>query len=191
MKALIATELLQALKEEAVFLLDQIEAISAHTPLELLETNDGPNRWNTLQVLEHLNTYYRYYIPAMDKIMSKSQHHPVIHFTPGWLGGYFTKTMLPKQGQVKNKMKAMKGHSPTALLDKEKVMTEFLQWQRQFILLLDKARQTNLNASRVPITIAPFIKLKLGDILMFITAHNQRHWIQIENLLARYPVAMG
>ncbi|HEY8397391.1 MAG TPA: DinB family protein [Flavihumibacter sp.] len=194
MKALIATDLLQHLKEESVALLDQIDAMYQHTPLELLETNDGPNRWNTLQVLEHLNTYYRYYIPLIEKAMaeaSNKQAGPSKHFKPGWLGGYFTKSMLPRQGKVTNKIKAMKAHSPSPDLDKERVMTEFMQWQRQFILLIERGRQVDLNKIRIPISIAQFIKLKLGDVFMFIAAHNQRHWVQIEKLLGRLPVALG
>lgn len=88
-------------------------------------------------------------------------------------------------------MKAMKAHSPTAELDKEKVVGEFLQWQRKFLLMLEKARQKDIQAIRVPISIASFIRLRLGDVLMFITAHNQRHWVQIEQLLGRLPVAIG
>jgi hypothetical protein len=191
MKAVIAAELLQSLKEEALFLLNQVESIASHTPTELLETSDGPNRWNTLQVLEHLNTYYRYYIPVLDLAMDKSNLPAAAHFQPGWLGGYFTKSMLPKEGQVKNKMKAMKGHSPSPELDRDKVLKEFLQWQRRLILLLEKARQKDLGSIRVPISIASFIRLKLGDVFLFISAHNQRHWVQIENLLGRLPVTLA
>jgi hypothetical protein len=99
--------------------------------------------------------------------------------------------MLPQQGQIKNKMKAMKGHSPTAKLNKEQVVTEFLQWQRKFLLIIEKAGQKDIQSIRVPISIASFIRLRLGDVLMFITAHNQRHWVQIEQLLGRLPVALS
>ncbi len=191
MKALLAGDLLQTLKEEALFLLKEVEAMQQHTPLELLETTDGPGRWNTLQVLEHLNTYYRYYIPVLEKAMEASTTQAVMYFKPGWLGGYFTKSMLPKNGKVVNKMKAMKGHSPTAALDASAVLNDFLQAQRRFILLIDKARQHNLGAIRIPISIASFIRLKLGDVLMFITAHNQRHWVQIEQLLGRLPAVLA
>lgn len=191
MKALIAAELLQTLKEDGLFLLNEVEAMGNHTPVELLETSDGARRWNTLQVLEHLNTYYRYYIPIIERALEASDTVARAHFKPGILGGYFTKSMLPQEGKVKNKMKSMKNHSPSAELDKEQVFSEFLKWQRAFVLLMDKARQKDIQAIRIPISIASFIRLRLGDMLMFITAHNQRHWVQIENLLGRFPVAVG
>jgi hypothetical protein len=191
MKALIAADLLQTLKEEGLYFLNEVEAIGTHTPLELLEANDGAGRWNTLQVLEHLNTYYRYYIPLIDRLLAKSTEPARRYFQPGWLGGYFTRSMLPQQGQIKNKMKTMKGHSPTAELNKDQVVPEFLQWQRKFLLIIEKSGQKDIQSIRVPISIASFIRLRLGDVLMFITAHNQRHWVQIEQLLGRLPVAVS
>ncbi|WP_332732199.1 DinB family protein [Flavihumibacter sp.] len=187
MKHYNSSNLINSLKEDSVLLLEQIEQIVNHTPIELLESNDGPGRWNTLQVLEHLNSYYRYYIPKMTELVEKSVTAPSVFFTPGLLGGYFTRSMMPKDGVVKNKMKAMKGHSPNAQLNSENVLSEFLQWQRKLILLIGKAENIDLNAIRVPVSIAPYLKLKLGDMLMFIVAHNKRHWVQIEKLLERYP----
>ena len=186
MKQLKTTDLLITLKDESLFLLEQIENISRDTPIELLETNDGKGRWNTFQVLEHLNSYYRYYIPIMENKIEQSSTYSDSFFYPGWLGGYFTRTMMPKNGEVRNKMKAMKNHSPDPDLNGEVVIKEFLQWQRKLILLIRRAEKVNLNSIRIPLSIAPFIRLKLGDILMFIVAHNQRHWIQIENLLGRF-----
>lgn len=189
MKRLNTADLRETLREDSVFLLEQIEEIGKNTPHELLETNDGKGRWNTVQVLEHLNGYYRFYIPRMNELVEKSKSEPSSFFQPGWLGNYFTRTIMPKNGVVKNKMKAMKNHSPDPDLDTDAVIAEFLGWQRQFILLIERSAKADLESIRVPITIAPFIKLRLGDMLMFLVAHNQRHWIQVEQLLGRYHVA--
>lgn len=186
MKQLEAIKWLQALKSASLQLLEQISAIEEHTPVEELETNDGPGRWNTIQVLEHLNSYYRFYIPQMEMRIEASKRPAKKYFTPGWLGGFFTKSMLPKNGVVTNKMKAMKNHSPEPGQDAEKVMTEFLRWQRKLIHLLQLAESHDISGIRIPISITPFIRLKLGDAFAFIVAHNDRHWIQVEKLLGRY-----
>ncbi len=191
MKQLETASLLATLKEDAIFLLEQVEMIGNGSPMELLEQPDGPGRWNTLQVLDHLNSYYRYYIPLMMTLVEKTSTTPAPHFQPGWLGNYFTQSMLPREGRVKNKMKAMKGHRPDSKLNGLSVLQEFLDWQRKFVLLIGLSERADLNTVRVPISIASFLKLKLGDVLMFITAHNQRHWVQIEKLLGRYPVALA
>lgn len=191
MQPILSAELLANLKKESLFLLDQIESIARQTPVELLETNDGPGRWNSLQVLEHLNTYYRYYIPAIAHQLDKSAHIPQQFFKPGWLGNYFTKTMLPKGGKVTNKMKAMKSHSPIGHLEAALVLKEFLDWQRKLVELLTRAEQADLNRIKIPITISRYIKLKLGDVFGFIVAHNQRHFVQIENLLGRFHLQVA
>mgnify|MGYP001765156742 CR=1 FL=1 len=188
MKPINSSELLSKLKADSLFLLEQIENISNHTPLELLESNNGRGGWNTIQVLEHLNSYYRYYLPRIERLIDDSTPGPDPLFRPGILGNYFTQTMQPKNGRVANKMKAMKNHSPSTDLDAKAVITEFLQWQRLLPLLIDRSEKVNLNRIKVPISIAPFFKMKLGDVFGFMVAHNNRHWVQIENLLERYPV---
>jgi len=41
--------------------------------------------------------------------------------------------------------------------------------------LLTQARQADLSATRVPLSIAPFLRLRLGDVFGFNVAHNERH----------------
>lgn len=187
MKPLNSSEFLSKLKTESLFLLEQMENISNHTPLELLESNNGRGGWNTIQVLEHLNSYYRYYLPRIERLIAGSTLGPNPIFKPGLLGSYFTKTMQPKNGRVANKMKAMKNHSPSTDLNARTVIAEFLQWQRLLPLLMDRSQKADLNRIKVPLSIAPFLRMKLGDVFGFMVAHNNRHWVQIENLLERYP----
>ncbi|MBZ5859493.1 DinB family protein [Flavihumibacter profundi] len=183
MKPFNSSVLLRELSNESLVLLEDITQIAEQTSPDLLETNDGPGRWNTLQVLEHLNSYYRYYLPLMEHKMELSTKHAQPLFKPGWLGDYFTRSMLPKNGTISNKMKAVKSHSPNPKLNSSHVIGEFLQWQRKLVHLLHLAERCDLNAIRIPISISPFIKLKLGDVFRFIIAHNQRHQVQIGKLL--------
>jgi len=50
--------------------------------------------------------------------------------------------------------------------------------------LLEEAKSVDLNAVRISISIAKFIKLKLGDVFMFLIAHNLRHVKQAERAIA-------
>ena len=56
--------------------------------------------------------------------------------------------------------------------------------QEKLLILLEEAKQVNLNSIRIPISIAKFIKLKLGDVFMFLIAHNIRHVKQAERIIA-------
>ena len=65
----------------------------------------------------------------------------------------------------------------------KEVIEEFLQHQRKLIYLLELAKNLDINSIRIPISLTPYIKLKLGDTFNFIIAHNNRHRLQIENIL--------
>lgn len=151
---------------------------------EILLTQPGDGKWSIAQVLEHLNSYGRYYLPWMEKVLSTSRYPARDSYKPGWLGNYFTKSMLPNdKGVVSNKMSSPKNHRPDASLDSHSVMLEFLQQGKTLLLLLEKARQHDLGRLKVPISIAKFVKIKLGDTFRFYLAHQQRHFVQIANIL--------
>ena len=154
-------------------------------PASRLVQQPGPGRWSVAQVIEHLNTYGRYYLPKLQQAISNTNSKPAEWFVPGWLGGYFTKSMLPKpDGTIANKMKTFKNHNPSPDIDVARALREFEQQEILLLQLLDKARGVNINRIRIPVSIAPFIKLKMGDVFGFIIAHHQRHFVQIENVIS-------
>lgn len=55
-------------------------------------------------------------------------------------------------------------------------------WQA-FSGSLRKAQATDINATRVPVSISKRIRLKLGDTFRFLIAHNERHILQAKKHL--------
>ncbi|MET0242488.1 MAG: DinB family protein [Flavitalea sp.] len=152
---------------------------------ELLTKQPAPGSWSVAQAIEHLNAYGRYYIPAIDKALKAKSYTPSDTYSAGWLGNYFTNSMKPTPDhKIKNKMKAMKNYTPSPDLDSKKVIDEYLGQQQSILALLGDAEKNNLGKIRVAISIAPFIKLKLGDTFRFLIAHEQRHMIQCANAIA-------
>ncbi len=146
----------------------------------------SPESWSANECLQHLNSYGRYYLPAIENILSKSQDSETSnHFSPGWLGDYFTKLMTPApDGKFSKTMKSPKDHSPKTIIESHLVIAEFIDQQEKLLQLLKKAEKIDLGKNRVGISIAPFIKLKLGDVFMFLIAHLVRHTQQAERALA-------
>lgn len=143
----------------------------------------APGRWSVAQVLEHLNSYNRYYLPAIEKAIREDKPATAF-YTPGWLGNYFTRLMeAGKDGEIKNKMRSPKDHSPNPQPDWKPVLQTFVETQQHLLLLLEAATEKNIGKIRVPISISRFIKLKLGDTFRFLIAHQQRHFIQLKNTL--------
>ena len=182
MKNLDSKKFLETLKAETRQYILTLNRLRQEDPENLLE-QPSTDKWSVAQVLEHLNTYSRYYLPLIASKINENREKPERVFESGWLGSYFIKSMLPKAGKVTNKMKAPKGHRPVSDLDNKVVLDEFEKHQQHLLQLLEKAENRNLNKIRIPISISWFIKINLGDTFGFLIAHQQRHFVQIANTL--------
>jgi hypothetical protein len=182
-------DLLNELQEDVRKIKMAAEHLRIADPRKLIYQTH-PEKWSVVQVLEHMNAYGRYYLPAIDKALAFKSDEPSVWFNSGFLGDYFTKSMKPTNVyEIKNKMKTMKAYSFPNSLNVEQVLNEFMSQQDRLIQLMELARTRNLNTVRVPITITKLIKLKLGDIFRFLVAHEQRHMIQARNTLHQTGVS--
>lgn len=136
-------------------------------PALLLKRPDEEG-WNITQCLWHLNSYGHFYLPLIQKKLLVPQHKK--GFSSGWLGGYFTKMMIPG----KQKFKAFKDHVPPDQLDPYEVVAEFIEQQETLLNYLKQAHKADLE-QRVPISVSRFITLKLGDVFQFMIQHDERH----------------
>ncbi|MBN8879763.1 MAG: DinB family protein [Sphingobacteriales bacterium] len=188
MKSFDSLSLLEQLQADTRQLIATATFLKNEDPSILLE-QPGAGRWSVIQVLEHLNSYGVYYLPALKNGLMNGDAAVNI-FRSGWLGNYFTQLMLPKEGRVKNKMKAPKDHRPAFHVDAQPVIETFLQQQHQLLELLELAKQKNIGI-RIPTSLTKLIRLKAGDTFRFFIAHEQRHFVQIENTLAEVRNTTG
>jgi hypothetical protein len=141
--------------------------------------NDG---WSIAQCLEHLNRYGDYYLPEIGKKMDQHHNTPASPwFKSTWIGHHFTRMMDPATG--KTKLPAFKSYKPQHALDAHGVVAKFILQQEKLLVLLRDARNTDLNRVRIPVSIARFISLKVGDVFQFLIAHNERHVLQAKRNL--------
>lgn len=167
--------LLDRLDADARRVLLEAESLKALSDARLNRA-PAPGSWSAAQVLEHLNVYSRYYLPAMEKAVSEAPQAAKPVFNSGWLGNYFTGLMqVDTHGVVKRKMKAPKMAIPAPHLDAHAVLAEAISHQHHLLNLLKIAGTVDLGGARVPVSIAKAIRLKLGDTLRFFIAHEVRH----------------
>lgn len=182
MKKMNSQQLLEQLQSDTRELIATTLRFRAEDPGLLLST-PAPGKWSVTQVLEHINSYGHYYLPAIEASMKRGGT-ATKEFKPGWLGDYFTRLMLPDDsGRVRSKMKAPKAHRPSLRADAKPVVETFLQQQYRLLELLETAKEKNIGSIRVPISISKLVRLKLGDTFRFLIAHEQRHFLQISNTL--------
>jgi len=149
-----------------------------------LQQQPSSDKWSVAQVLEHLNIYSRHYIYAIEQKLHLNQSGPNDFFSPGWLGNYFTKLMKPNTDRTGiKKMKAPKNALPSTQPNEAQMLQEFIQHQHHLLNLLQIAKSANLDYIRIPTSLNRLISLKLGDSFRFFIAHEQRHFMQIQNTL--------
>lgn len=150
-------------------------------PYSVLIKRPAANAWNIPECLEHLNIYGNYYLPEIEQAMAKSHTAGTETFKSGWLGNYFAQSMLPKDKP--GKMKALKSMNPIHRTIDSRVIDTFIQQQYRLLELLELSQHKNLNTIKIRISIARFIKIRLGDTFRFLVNHNIRHIEQAGRIL--------
>ena len=183
MKKFKSEELIDQLEQDIRQIIAAAEHLKTADPIKLNYTSKE-GTWSVAQTLEHLNLYNRHYLPHIEKSMVTITKHLSAWLVPGFWGNYFTRMISPTNVyEIKNKMKTGKAFIPSKGENVDAVFSEFLQHQNKNLHILEVARRRNLNNIRIPVSISRFIRLKLGDILRFLVAHQQRHMIQARNAL--------
>ncbi|GAB2564181.1 DinB family protein [Spirosoma aerophilum] len=133
--------------------------------------------WSIVQCLAHLNSYGDYYFPylqqGLERPASTTSSDP---YTGSWLGTYLIRMMDPDRSRIK--FKAFNRHQPTEIVHAPSVVAAFIDQQAILQGLLKRAQQADVNTLRIPLSIAPFVRLSAGDILEFLVVHTKRHLLQ-------------
>lgn len=147
------------------------------------ELNKVPSNggWNALQCLEHLNRYGVFYLKECgNKIEKAKKQGQMKSFKAGFWGKLFTKDMLPKEGM--KTMKTFKSKNPSQAEVDLNVIQQFIEQQKKWLSLLEKAKHVDLNKNFCNLTI-PIVKMNLGSTLRFTIYHNERHIVQAKACL--------
>lgn len=144
--------------------------------------------WNILEIAAHLNEYARFYHDAFRQRIEKTRfREPKEHFVSSPLGrSAWVSMKLGNARNIKRKFNAAKAYNP--LLHPELVsgndVTELIAGHEELLTLAEQAKEVNIRKVKVPISISKIVRLRLGDALLFVTYHNERHVQQALNLMA-------
>lgn len=149
--------------------------------------------WNLAEIFAHLNEYARFYHEAFQGRIEKTRfREPREQFASSPLGRSAWMSMkLGNAKNVKRRFNAPKAYNP--LLNHSLVTgndrATLLEHQHDLLNILEKCMEVNLRKVKVPISISKIIRLRLGDALLFVAYHNERHFQQAINLtkLSGFP----
>lgn len=188
MKGVLSEKLITNLKGITQDNLSFIKKKCAHLGQNQIMWRPSSTSWSIQEVLSHLNSYSEYYNRLLlSKIKKKKHKNAKDQFISSPLGRSAWKSMkLGRANNIKRKFQATKNYNPTTnpdLLD-EHCVENFIHSQEEMLSVLDKAQEVNLKKIKIPMSISKIIRLRLGDALMFVVYHNERHIQQIKNILS-------
>jgi hypothetical protein len=173
---------LEQLRSEVETILQFVETEVKKLPAEKLNQRPANGGWSLLECLEHLNRYSDYYNPVLEKAISNNvATNERAEITLTWLGKKSVEMISPENTR---KQKTLKKMNPQGSLLNVTMVDIFLQNQQQLLTLLQKAKQANLGKKAVPVEFFRLLKMNIGETLLFMVLHEQRHFMQLQRIFA-------
>lgn len=151
-----------------------------------LNFRTGKDQWSILECIEHLNRYYRFYNPEIQKAISIAQPKSSdVKVSSTWIGRLSIRMMHPDN---KKKKKTFRHMNPIHVQLSAATTHEFLQHQRDFLLLLEQAGSVGLNAKLVRVEFMKLLRMNIAESLEFVVIHIKRHIFQAEVVSKSIPI---
>jgi hypothetical protein len=170
-----SSELLQQVETATQAIIKLAEEHFVPLSAEALNQKPNPQKWSIAECLEHLNYYSNYYNKAIKIALEKAQEKQwkaVPIFTSTWLGKKSIESVHPSNTKTTQTPKAL---NPSLSAVQAEVLPRFIAAQKEFLSLITAAKNIDLNKAKVGIEVFKLLKLRLGDLFLFMVAHNQRH----------------
>lgn len=186
MKGINSSDLINQLVDLTNSNIKNLEELTVNLSEDQLNWKPSGDSWSINEILAHLNSYANYYHQSITEALNGTKHdEPKELFTSSTMGRSTWKSVkLGNLKNVKRKLRARKDHNPS--IHPELVhpdsLDRFLKTQAVLIEILEKAKSVNLRRVKIQISISKMVKLRLGDVFLFVVYHNERHIEQINKL---------
>lgn len=146
--------------------------------------------WSINEIFAHLNAYSSFYNRVFhEKIDSTKHTKPKQTFTSSPLGkSAWISMRLGKARNVKRKFNAPKNFNPTETpaLCEGNQLERWIVLNEDFLTIIEKSVSVSLRRVKIPLSLSNLIKLRLGDALLFVAYHSDRHMEQAINV-SKHP----
>lgn len=164
-----------------------LKALTANLTEDQMNWKPNGEVWSINEVLAHLNSYANYYHQNISDKINETKHDEAKElFASSTLGRSTWKSVkLGNLKNVKRKLRARKEHNPSVHpeLVHPDSLERFIKTQDVLNQILEKSKNINLRRVKIQISISKMVKLRLGDVFLFVVYHNERHIEQINKLI--------
>ncbi len=177
--------------EQQVHRLDQLTAQAEQyrslSP-DVLSRSPGPGKWSLIQIYVHLNLAYEAYSDKIDQLLARLPDTDTVSpIALKGLSGFFIRSISPRDGKRKWKVKTLPWFRPKAIMpqpeSQEKVFATFLHNQAHLKAAILASTHKDCRKGRLVSAIGPLIRFRLPDCFEFILSHAERHMIQAEKVI--------
>lgn len=149
----------------------------------------NPETWSCVEVCQHLIRFNDIYYNQMEKALSHLTTIPVSGeaFSPGFISRKMAGYLEPP---YKFGIKTIKPMFPSeVILDPAETFKHLIQFQDKIVEMLTRAQEERWNLDKIKgkHPLIKFLPMSYTDYLIFIDAHQRRHFWQIEQILKRIP----
>lgn len=160
---------LHAIREDAEELLSGLSDAQ-------LNWRPEPGRWSVAECVTHLSLTGSLYLPALDRGIAEARERGRTgggEYRPGWLGRILVRSMEPPPRMRSRTQERIRPPAPARTL--EEVREEFFRVQDELERRLRDAEGIDLSRAKVTSPLAKWLRIRLGDALGFVLAHQRRH----------------
>jgi hypothetical protein len=176
---------LEKLKQEANLITSLVKSEFLTLDPVQLNFRAEKSQWSILECFEHLNRYYRFYIPEIRSAISKAKPNTGdVEVSSTWIGRLSISLMHPDN---KSKKKTFKHMNPIHSQLSVNTIKEFLSFQQEMILLIESAKGIDLNSRLVRMEFLKMLRMNLAESLEFVVIHIKRHVYQAEAISKHIP----
>ncbi|MEM8939365.1 MAG: DinB family protein [Bacteroidota bacterium] len=157
----------------------------AHLDSETLNWKQNEKKWSTLEVVDHLNKVYDIYLPNFEEAITRAPelNGKIQEKQQTMLGRLSVYSMKPKGRKRRFKMKTFDFFQPGTEIECNEVLAEFDGKKQEFNDFIKRARGKSLVDIKMS-TSLKLIKFYIPECFDFILTHEERHLIQMEEILA-------
>ena len=175
-------ELLKGLASDLRIVSNEVERMRGELRDEALGWKPGPKAWSITEILGHLLTTNALYLPRLDLGIEAARRRPAETrqpFRPRKFAGWFVKMAGP---QSEKRLKAPKRFQAQASDLSVEIVDRFLDQQVQLAKRVEDAKDCDLNKPRFGSPVTPLIRFSVGECLLLLVRHEQRHLQQAKRV---------
>ncbi len=180
-------EYLRARKDETLAIDEIIKNEFESLDEKLFNASPAPKKWSVAECIQHLNITLNIYIPQMVNVVKNKNRYlgQKENFNHSFIGKMVVKSMNPrKNNEIPMKVKTFGKLKPKSIeYEKHNVLIKFAGFQKDIINIIDGCENMSLEKPKIVTAAGPILKMRIGDALHFMIAHNRRHILQAQNVL--------